>query len=340
MKFAKEIKPSKKLEKQLEQAVAETFLDYIFKDIFEVLEQKPLPLQNAIQDELDPDVYDANIKIIRDALYRGDIFYKDGNIQCEEGHKFGLKLSKAIKTVLSGKYNKTKKSYKIDLRKINATVRADIAVIDDNVKESVNKIQSVIETKETQEAPEIDTTKVQKAFERYYKDLDQKTRDSLKLGINQYSKENMESIRKEYIETAKYYVTKFNNRRLPKIREKLARMTLEKNLSHRELVKYIRQEFGLCERRCKFIARQEAKLARAEFIQEKATSNGMNSYMWETAHDEKVRDNPNGEDHKYLDGGIFRFDQPPIINHKTGRRANPAQDYNCRCVAKIIVSWD
>ena len=70
---------------------------------------KPLPLQNAIQDELDPDVYDANIKIIRDALYRGDIFYKDGNIQCEEGHKFGLKLSKAIKTVLSGKYNKTKK---------------------------------------------------------------------------------------------------------------------------------------------------------------------------------------------------------------------------------------
>lgn len=337
MKFAKEVKPNKKLMAQLEQAVADTYLEYIFGDIFKILEEKPLPLQNSIVDD---EEYDANVKIIRDALYKGDIFFKDGNIFCEEGKKFGLKLSKAIKYILKGKYNKAKKSYKIDLRKINATIRADIAVIDDNIKESVEKIQSVLETKQTQKLPKFDRSKIKRAFDKFAEDIDKKANESFNIGVSQYTKENIESIREGYINDTERYVTNFNNKRLPKIREKLAQLVLEKNLSRKDMAKIIEQEFGLCERRCKFIARQESSLARAAYVQQKATSNGMDSYVWETAHDEKVRDNPNGEDHKYLDGRTFKFSDPPIIDHATGRRANPGQDYNCRCVAKIVVSWD
>ena len=177
-------------------------------------------------------------------------------------------------------------------------------------------------------------------LDKYAKDLEDKTSDSLKIGLNQYSKENMDLLRKDYIESTKYFVKKFNNKRLPKIREKLSALTLEKNLSHESLVKYIKEEFNLSDKRCKFIARQESMLAKSHFIQEKAVSKGFTSYIWETAHDEKVRDNPLGGDHKDLDGKIFKFNDPPIVNHKTGKKANPGQDYNCRCVAKIVVSWD
>lgn len=338
MKFAKEVKLNKKILQHLEQVFAKVYTDFIFKEVFEILEQKPQPLQNAIQDELDFDEYEKYVKVLRDAFYKGTIYFKDGNIYPAKG-KFGLKLAKAIKTALKGKYNNSKKTYKIDLRKINATLRADIAVIEDRVKEDAKKIQAVLQVKQAELIPSFDTEEVQKAFNSFAKDLEDKTNGSLNLGINQYSKENIERLRAEYIETSKYYVTKFNNARLPKIREKLAKITLEKNLSHKDLVKYVQEEFGLCERRCKFIARQESKLVKAEYLQDKATSNGYTSYMWETAHDEKVRDNPKGEDHKDLDGKIFRFDSPPVVDHKTGRRANPAQDYNCRCVAKVIVEW-
>ena len=338
MKYAKEIKPNKKLALELEESFAKIYTDFIYKDIIKILEEKPLPLQNAIQDEMDPDEYDKQIKVLRDAFYRGSIYFKDGNIFCDDKKKFGLKLSRAIKTVLQGKYNNSKKSYKIDLRKINATIRADIATIEDRVRDKANRIQSVLQAKQNEELPSFE--EAGKSFDKYMKDIENKTNFSLKIGVNQYSKENLERLRKEYIETSKYYVKKFNNDRLPKIREKLAKLTLEKNLSHRSLFKYIKQEFGLDDRRCRFIARQEGKLARAEFIQEKAQSNGFDKYKWETSHDEKVRDNPNGEDHKSLDGKIFSFDKPPIVDHATGRTANPAQDYNCRCVAKIIVEWD
>ena len=39
-------------------------------------------------------------------------------------------------------------------------------------------------------------------------------------------------------------------------------------------MKYIKEEFNLSDKRCKFIARQESMLAKSHFIQEKAISKG------------------------------------------------------------------
>jgi len=340
MKFAKEVKPNKKIIEKLAEECANIYTDFVFKDIFKILDEKPVPLQNkklvnAIQDELDEDVYDNYVQIIREALYSGKIYYRDGNIFPRAGDKFGLKISKAIKILLKGKYNPKKKSYKIDLRKINATLRADIATIYDKIKDKVDRIQAVLQTKETEEVPTFNTEKVNKAFDDFYDDLQKKTSQSLKLDINQYSEENKERIREEFIETNRYYVVKFDNSRLPKIRENLTKLILEENMSIDEFYKYIKYEFGLSKRRCQFIARQETRLIKAEFVQKKATENGMDEYIWETAHDERVR-----SWHRHLDGKKFRFSDPPIIDPRTKRRGNPAQFYNCRCVPKIIVSWD
>lgn len=62
-----------------------------------------------------------------------------------------------------------------------------------------------------------------------------------------------------------------------------------------------------------------------------AVAFGLEEYQWVTMHDSKVR-----HDHRLLDGRIFRFDDPPIVDNATGRRGNPGDDYNCRCYARPI----
>jgi SPP1 gp7 family putative phage head morphogenesis protein len=53
---------------------------------------------------------------------------------------------------------------------------------------------------------------------------------------------------------------------------------------------------------------------------------GIEKYKWSTSKDEKVR-----PDHARLDGQVFRYDDPPITNQKTGERNSPGQDVSCRC---------
>jgi len=55
---------------------------------------------------------------------------------------------------------------------------------------------------------------------------------------------------------------------------------------------------------------------------------GVEKYQWATKGDALVR-----PDHEELDGGIFEWDNPPIVNQATGETGHPGDDYNCRCVA-------
>jgi SPP1 gp7 family putative phage head morphogenesis protein len=55
--------------------------------------------------------------------------------------------------------------------------------------------------------------------------------------------------------------------------------------------------------------------------------------MWSTSHDRRVRDS-----HKELNGRVFTWDNPPIVDPARGRRAHPGQDYGCRCVAVPVMA--
>jgi SPP1 gp7 family putative phage head morphogenesis protein len=50
-------------------------------------------------------------------------------------------------------------------------------------------------------------------------------------------------------------------------------------------------------------------------------------YRWSTGRDERVR-----ESHRDLEESVHSWDDPPVVDDKTGRRAHPGQDYQCRCV--------
>lgn len=98
------------------------------------------------------------------------------------------------------------------------------------------------------------------------------------------------------------------------------------------LIKVIQDNYGVSQRKAKFLARQETALLMAKFQETRYADIGIQKYRWSTAHDKRVR-----HDHHDLDGKVFRFDSPPVSNRKTGARNNPGQDYNCRCVAIPLV---
>ena len=39
------------------------------------------------------------------------------------------------------------------------------------------------------------------------------------------------------------------------------------------------------------------------------------------------------DSHRHLNGKRFSWNDPPVVDARTGRRCHPGQDYQCRCVA-------
>lgn len=101
-----------------------------------------------------------------------------------------------------------------------------------------------------------------------------------------------------------------------------------------EIRRYITSRLRVSKTRAKFIARQETGLLTTEFKKAQYTQWGIDKYRWNTMHDHKVR-----ERHVELDGMVFDWHSPPIVDEKTGRRGHPGQDFNCRCQSLPIVEW-
>jgi SPP1 gp7 family putative phage head morphogenesis protein len=107
----------------------------------------------------------------------------------------------------------------------------------------------------------------------------------------------------------------------------------------------LQERLGVSKSRADLIARDQVLKLNAKITQARQTLAGVTEYIWTTSGDERVRGNPDGKypdsdrDHYRLDGKRFRWDSPPVINEKTGERAHPGEDYQCRCVATPVISF-
>lgn len=134
-------------------------------------------------------------------------------------------------------------------------------------------------------------------------------------------------IAKEWGTNLDLYIKNWSEENILKLRNEIQNPIL--NGARTEgLVKTIEQNYGVSKRKAKFLARQEGSLLMSKFQQSRYGQLGIMSYRWSTSKDERVR-----HDHAVLHGQVFRFDQPPITNRKTGARNNPGEDFGCRCTA-------
>ena len=99
--------------------------------------------------------------------------------------------------------------------------------------------------------------------------------------------------------------------------------------------KDIQKAYSVSRSKALFISRDQMAKLNSEITQYQQRDAGVNRYIWSTSGDERVR-----ESHAALDGKIFSWDAPPVVDKKTGRRAHPGDDFQCRCVALPVFDYD
>ena len=97
----------------------------------------------------------------------------------------------------------------------------------------------------------------------------------------------------------------------------------------------IQHTYGVSRNKAKFLARDQMSKLNSNIAQFQQTDAGVEEYIWSSSGDGRVRDR-----HKELNGKKFKWSDPPIVDKRTGRRAHPGQDYQCRCVALPVFDID
>ena len=122
-----------------------------------------------------------------------------------------------------------------------------------------------------------------------------------------------------------FYISKWAYERIPEMRQKVHNAVLN-GYREDQVSKMLQTEYGIMERKAKFLAQNETSIMIAELKKATYTQMGFEEFIWNTILDSRERPL-----HRQLHGKIFRFDNPPVIDERTGQKGLPGQTYNCRC---------
>lgn len=101
------------------------------------------------------------------------------------------------------------------------------------------------------------------------------------------------------------------------------------------IIKKIQRAYSVNRRQAQLLARDQIAKLNGQLTKQQQTDAGVEEYTWSTSGDTRVR-----EGHKRLNGKRFRWDDPPVVDQKTGRRCHPGEDYQCRCVALAVFDFN
>ncbi|WP_446903007.1 phage head morphogenesis protein [Burkholderia sp. YIM B11467] len=99
-----------------------------------------------------------------------------------------------------------------------------------------------------------------------------------------------------------------------------------------EISKMIQASGDVAKSRADLIARTEVSRAASNLTEARALHVGSPGYFWRTSEDSDVR-----IDHRILEGRFIPWDQPPIADRRTGRRAHAGCIYGCRCWQEVVL---
>lgn len=103
-----------------------------------------------------------------------------------------------------------------------------------------------------------------------------------------------------------------------------------------EVAKQIAEEYGVSQRRARFIARDQTAKINGELTKQRQIDAGYEYFAWQASDDERVRDS-----HKKIakadvgyGPGVYRWDDLPTGDD--GQPIQPGSDYQCRCGSRPI----
>lgn len=318
--------PTVKLRQQdaeaIQKELEEFFKQLIYYPLVEVINKelpKPVQLNASATDE-----YYLMLKI-----QHGDILYDGAYFT----GKFNAQTSRTIRD-LGGKWDAKVKGFKLTPGKLTPDLKVAISASKERLERMNKGMKNVLSSIEPTVEKSVDDLDLSKGIEKVIAGLQAQTIKAMDaIGVKYtLTASQKEAIKKDYNDNIKIYIKSWSQEKIKDLRAKVTE-NAETGYRASELVKMIQHDYGTSKNKAKFLARQETSLFMSKFRRERFLQAGVQFYEWRTSNDGKVRHNPNGPDHRALNHRIFQYGDPPIVDHATGARKEPGEDFNCRCVA-------
>lgn len=298
------------VEKQLERI----FYAILFQPILEVLDGLTAQAAAARRD-----FFNAREDALRAALRSGRVQYRDGVFSGQ----FSAEISKALKGI-GATFDSRGNVFKLDnapnwVLSETAAFRERAQKAHEEVKKTLGYVQDTLD--QLTEKHQVDALPTVSAIESDFKGIARELQVSPEL-----TDASRQRLANDYTQNMELWIKKWIEEEIVTLRGVVDENAMEGYRFDR-LIERIKHQFNVSQSKAKFLARQETGLFMAKFRRERFKESGVRRYKWSTARDERVRD-----DHKHLNGRIFFYADPPIVDTTTGRRANPGEDFNCRCV--------
>lgn len=291
--------------------------DFFLKKFYE-------PILDIIKKYMDIKLNSTNA--IADAIMQNRIQYIDGVFS----GKFNATISSELQK-LGGVFNLKTKTWRVPKDKLPYEIKYVISRSEIEIKKMNDEIGNFINTFSFDKVA--DDFSPNNGFVQAITKIDtdwRKTAAQLEVTPDM-TDEARENIASDYSENLKLDIKKWSDENILKLREQVQE-NANKGLRSESFSKIIQDNYKTSKSKAKFLARQETSLLMSKYREERYKAAGIKKYRWVVTHDARLRD-----DHADLDGEIFSWDEPPIIDTKTGRRGHPGEDYNCRCLAVPVL---
>ncbi len=329
---AVELKPLKDNDKDfeaIEKQIREIWRQEIYLPLIRELKVPAKILKNAKDDYTD----------LLDAIRSGRLQFYRGQFS----GRFNASISKDLKA-LGAKWDRKTGTFKLPQSSLTIEVRNAISASESHFRAKI----ADIDKKLAQILPEdvAEKLNVSNVFDQTLWKVEKNFQGSIhNLTIApQLTKHQSKRLADEWQNNLKLPIKDWTQKEVEKLRKDV-QVSIFAGNRHEAAIKIIQRSHQTSIAKAKFLARQETRLLLTKFKQTRYEDAGVNEYRWGISnHTIQPKGAPyvKGEvrhDHGVLDGKIFRWDNPPVTNQKTGARNNPGQDYNCRCFAIPIVKF-
>ena len=301
MKYLKPFALKNSYWEQIEKEIAAIFDKLIFFFFFRDL-------------KITPEIRNRKSPLI-DALHSGAVYFQDGAFY----GTFNSGISRELKA-MGATYSRYYKRWTI-----NPPLPADISIaIADAASYGKQAQDKFIRTLDAINPDAIPTGALRDEYGRTI-DMMNTDMDSIVKSISvppQLTTAAKRLIAEEWSENLELYIKGWIKEDILKLRQTVQERTFS-GLRAEGLAKILQKDREISKAKAKFLARQETSLLMSKFREQRFADAGVTKYRWSTSHDSRVR-----ESHRRLNGKIFFFSDPPVVDDK-GNRANAGEDFGC-----------
>ena len=319
--------------RQIAAGLKKEIYDSMFKQIFEVLNS------NSIYNDK---------KTLINAIRSGRIYYENGafrsskpfsNAVADELEKIGAKFK-------YGAYYIERATLPLELENTLAIVAARESAKIGALNGLLVKLSELIGQ---ESAVRLFISKaVDRMYSKLIKDLEETTQDGGKVPVIELvrTKEQSKKVTEDYIHNMDYWVKKWKEKEIVKMRQDVANMV--KDGARTETIKkYFMNRWGIAERKAEFLARNESGIAGSVIKATHYQDMGCTHFKWLRSTSKEKRElhleyaKETGNQYGLGGTNIFSFSDPPIIEQikvgnsfvpkPDGQKGLPQQTYNCSC---------